>query len=91
MQPIQLDDQLFIEAKRRAHEAGFASVDEYVAEVLADDLQQDNFDHLFTPERLAHLDRISAGIKKAGNSTSIADIRKHFEQKRAEWPARRQS
>ena len=63
---------LYKEAQRRAAEAGFASVDEYVADVVSHDLVEDvgagtpNLDHLFTPERLAHIDEAEAQIK-AGN------------------------
>ncbi len=64
MQKVQLNDQLYKEAERRAREAGFASVDEFVADRLESDFseEQENFDHLFTPEVIAELDEISDGI-----------------------------
>ena len=83
MQQIQLNDQLYQEAQRRAAEAGFGSVDEYVADVLQHDLQEqtENFDHLFTPERLAHIDRAAAQID-AGQGIPSEQVREHFRQKR---------
>jgi hypothetical protein len=65
MQQVQLTNRVYKQVKRRADEAGFKSVDEYVADVLANDLEDEteNLDHLFTPERLAHIDKAAAQIK----------------------------
>lgn len=61
MHVIQLNDQLYQDAKRRAAEAGFGSVDEYVADILQQDLEEtENLDHFFTPQRLAQIDRAAA-------------------------------
>ena len=83
MRQIQLNDRLYEEVHRRASASGFVSVDEYVADVLQQDLDQDieNFDHLFTPERLAHLDRAAAQIE-AGQGLSAEQVHDHFRQKR---------
>lgn len=83
MQNIQISDQLYQEAQRRAAEAGFASVDEFVADVLTNDFQNDieNLDHLFTPQRLAHIKRSDAEID-AGQFFTSEEVREHFEQKR---------
>jgi hypothetical protein len=71
---LELTDQLYDQAKRRAIEAGFKSVEEYAADVLADDLAVDteNFDHLFTPERLALIDKAEAQIE-AGQCMTAKD------------------
>jgi hypothetical protein len=91
MQQIQLSDQLYQEAQRRAAEAGFASVDEYVADRLHFDFaeDQDNFDDRFTPEIIAHLDRISEEMK-AGKSVSIEEAEEHLAKVRDEWLKSRQ-
>jgi PHD/YefM family antitoxin component YafN of YafNO toxin-antitoxin module len=83
MHQVQVTDQLYQEAQRRAAEAGFVSVDEYIADVLKRDLQDDteNLDHFFTPERLAHIDKAAAQIK-AGESFTSEQVREHFNQKR---------
>jgi hypothetical protein len=91
MHKVQLNDKLYKEAKRRATEAGFSSVDDYIADVLSHDLVPDNgnnspsLDHLFTPEVIADLDHISAQIKAGGRTYSIEEVREHFEKKREEW------
>lgn len=90
MQQVQLNERLYQEAKHRAAEAGFASVDEYVAEVLSHDLWPDhdgqtpNLDSLFTPQRLAHIDQAEAQIKSGKfytNKQATAELAK----RRAEW------
>jgi PHD/YefM family antitoxin component YafN of YafNO toxin-antitoxin module len=83
MHQIHLNDQLYQEAQRRASAAGFVTVDEYVADVLRHDLQEEteNFDYLFTPERLAHVDRAAAQID-AGQGIPAEQVRDHFRQNR---------
>jgi len=82
MHEIQLNDQLYQEAQRRASAAGFETVDEYVADVLQHDLREEteNFDYLFTPERLAHIDQAAAQID-AGQGIPAEQVRDHFRQK----------
>lgn len=85
MHHVQLDGQLYQEAQRRATEAGFESVDEYVADVLRQDLGDgENLDHLFTPERLAHIDRAAAQID-AGLGIPAAQVRAQLAKRRDEW------
>ena len=83
MHQIHLNDQLYQEAQRRASAAGFLTVDEYVADVVQHDLQEEteNFDYLFTPDRLAHADRAAAQID-AGQGISAEQVRDHFRQNR---------
>ncbi len=82
MHQIQLDDQLYQEVQRRADEAGFGTVDDYVANVLKQDLEDpDNFDHLFTPERLAKIDRAATQVD-AGKYLTAEQVRDHFQQRR---------
>jgi len=82
MNQIQLDDQLYQEAQRRASAAGFETVNEYVADVLQHDLleETENLDYLFSPERLAHIDRATAQID-AGQGIPAEQVRDHFRQK----------
>ena len=79
---LELTDQLYDQAKRRAVEAGFKSVNEYIADVVSDDLteQTENFDHLFTPERLAIIDKAAAQIK-AGEYQTATQVREHFRKR----------
>jgi len=87
MHEVQLTEQLYKEARRRATQAGFSSVDEYVADVVNQDLHEpvDDFDYVFTPERIAHLDRISAEIKSGAKTFTMAEVKEHFEKKREAW------
>lgn len=77
-------------------EAGFTTVDEYVAEIVSQDLVDDfvvetpNLDHLFTPDRLAEIDKAQEQIK-AGNFYTAQQVREHFKRKRAEWKKRNPS
>lgn len=85
MHQIQLNEQLYQQALLRAADAGFGSVDEYVASVLQQELDEtENLDHFFTPERLAHIDRAAAEIKAGlGFTSQQADA--ELARLRAEW------
>jgi hypothetical protein len=87
MQQIQLSNDIYEHAKRRADEAGFKTVDEYVATVLIDEAVEDtpNLEHLFTPELIADLDRISAEVKAGGITYTWEDVQKNLADHRAEW------
>ncbi|MEI8375364.1 MAG: hypothetical protein WCJ35_21300 [Planctomycetota bacterium] len=82
MHQIQLNDQLYQVAQRRASAAGYITVDEYVADVLQHDIHEEtgNFDYLFTPERLSHIDRAAAQID-ADQGIPSEQVRDHFRQK----------
>ena len=86
MHQVQLSDKLYKEAERRASEAGFSTVDEYIADVVSHDLleETENLDHLFTPERLAHIDKAEAEIK-AGNFYTAEQADAELVKRRAEW------
>jgi hypothetical protein len=75
MQQVQLNDTLYKEAERRAHEAGFGSVDEFVADRLESDFMagQEDFDDLFTSQVVARLDQISQQMR-AGESVSTEEV-----------------
>jgi hypothetical protein len=88
MQQVQLNDQLYKDVQRRATEAGFSTVDEYVADVLSFDLHEgtENLEHLFTPQRLAHIDKAEAEIK-SGNFFTAEQADAELAKRRAEWLA----
>ena len=82
MHQIQLNDQLYQDALRRAAEVGFQTVDEFVADILQHELEDtEKLDHFFTPERLAHIDQAAAQID-AGQGIPAEQVREHFRQKR---------
>ena len=76
---LELTDQLYNQVMRRAAESGFESIEEYAVGVITDDLADDteNLDHIFTPERLAHIDKAIAQVKAAEFMTSD-QVRAHF-------------
>ena len=82
MRQIQLSDELYQEARQRASTAGFESVDEYIADVVQQDLEEvgEDLSHLFTPERLA---RIDEGVAQAdaGLTIPMDQVREHFRQR----------
>jgi hypothetical protein len=90
MQQIQLADKVYKDAQRRAAEAGFASVDEYVADVLINDVFEDggeetpDLEHLFTPERLAKIDAALADVK-AGHFLTSDQVDAELAKCRDEW------
>ena len=83
---VQLSDQLYNEAKIRANAEGFESVDEYITDVVQYDLDAatEDLDHLFTPSRLAQIDKAAAQIK-AGDSLTSDQVKEYFKQKRITW------
>jgi len=88
MSQIQIPDQIYGQAKIRAKEAGIASVDDYVVDLLANEGSNGTprLDHLFTLERIALLDQISAEVKAGSATLSSEQVREHFRVKSQAWP-----
>ncbi len=86
MHQVNLNDQIYQEAQRRASEAGFACVDEFIEDVLHHDFQgeTENLDFLFTPERLAYIDRSAAQID-AGHYFTQQQATEELAKRRAQW------
>ena len=86
MHQVNLSDRLYQDAQRRAAEAGFSSVDEYVADVLSHDLDggTPDLDHFFTPERLALIDE-SLAEAKAGNVLTMDQAKTQLANSRDAW------
>ena len=86
MNEIRLSERLYKEAERRAQAAGYATVDDFVAEQLQGDFsaEHEDCDDRFTPDVIACLDRISDEMK-AGRSLSMEVVDKHQEAVRAAW------
>ena len=90
MPQIQIDDQVFQAAQRRAADGGYSSVDEYITDVVAHDLsnadeETPNLDHLFTPEVNADLEQISARAQAGGKTYTSDEVREHFLKKSRAW------
>jgi hypothetical protein len=89
MHQVNLSDQMFEEVRRRAAEAGFASVDEFVADILASDfcLATEDLSNFFTPERLKLIDEAAADVA-SGNSFTAEEAKQALAQSRAAWLSR---
>ncbi len=84
---IQLTEQLYHQAKRRAVEAGFASLDEYIAEVVSVDVAQatEDLDHRFTPKVVAHLNQIQEEIKTNAKTYTEEELDDYLQEKTRVW------
>lgn len=87
MQQIQLSDQIYQQAQQRAAEAGFQTVDEYVAEIVESDVltAAADFDHLFTPEVVDQLDQLYTQVQNGAKTYSPQEVDDHFERKSQAW------
>lgn len=86
MPAIQLAAPLYEQLRTRAANAGYASVDDYVTDMLREDLANtQNFDHLFTPERIAKLDQIVENIEAGGSLYTQEEVDAHFKSRRDAW------
>lgn len=83
MQQVHLSEQVFQRAKKAAEERGFESVDAYVAGLI-EERDEDNFDHLFTPEVLASLDEAVERMK-AGGGKPLEQVMAELEVFQAQW------
>ena len=86
MPQIEVPDQIFRAAQRRAVDSGYASVDEYLLEVISHELDEatENLDAYFTPERLALCDRALEEIK-SGKFFTAEQADAELAKRRAEW------
>jgi hypothetical protein len=83
MPVVQLDDQVFEVVRKRASDAGYASVDAYVTDMLVGE-HAENIDRLFTPERLAHIDKADADIQ-SGKGYTTEQAEKELARRREKW------
>ena len=88
MPQIELSEAAYRIAAERAAADGFASVDEYVAEVVCDrpveTLPPPDLDPFFTPERLAQIDAAAATIR-AGHGMTLEQVDAFLAARRAAW------
>ena len=86
MHQVQLSEQGYEMAKRRAVTAGFASVDEFIEQVVLEREAEEmgDFDHRFIPKVLEALDRVSANAKAGGRTYSPEEVDEYFREKSAQ-------
>ncbi len=83
MPVVQLNDQVFKVVQQRASDAGYSSVDAYVSDFLVA-TDDENIDQLFTPQRLAHIDKADADIN-SGKGFTTEQAEKELALRRAKW------
>ena len=87
MHQIQVSDELYQEVQARAADAGFDSVDEYVADVLQQEFEvctDELPEGFFTPERMAQIAEAEAEIER-GEFYTLEEVDAELERRRAEW------
>jgi AAA+ superfamily predicted ATPase len=88
---LKLTEQVYRQASQRAVEAGFAGLDEFMANAVSELVSEDRGDEtevingLFTPEVISDLDRIRAAVQAGGKTYSPQEVDEHFRQKSQAW------
>lgn len=87
MHLIELTDQVYEQFQRRAFDAGFMSVEEFLENLVTNSPMNESteFDRLFTAEVIAELDRVSGAIKAGAKTFSQAEVDEHFRKKSQAW------
>ena len=89
MPTIQLSDPLYEAAVQRASEAGFDTVEEFVADAVAqrlDEMSTEEPDSFFTPRIIEKLDRAAAQAD-AGEFVTFEELNARIEAKQEAWLA----
>lgn len=84
---LQLTDQLYDQAQRRATEAGFANLDEYIGDLVMEDLiaETENLDHRFSPKVIAHLNTIRTDIQTGTKTYTEMEVDEYLREKASKW------
>lgn len=84
---LQLSDQLYDRVHRRAMEAGFANLDEYIVDVVSEEVSQqtEDLDHRFTPKVMAHLNQIQEEIKAGAKTYSEEGLDDYLQERARQW------
>jgi predicted transcriptional regulator len=85
MPQVQIPDELFEAVSNRARSGGFASVDEYVSQIITSELEGEvDSDAIFTPERLAQIDEGLEDIRQGRVFTS-AQVDEELQNRKLQW------
>lgn len=83
---IDIPDAAFESVKERARAEGFGSAEIFISDLVVDAVRDDpdNYDHLFTPEVIAAIER---GMRDAdeGNLMTWDEVNAFLACKKAEW------
>lgn len=86
MHNVRLNPDTYSKAKQIAESRGFESVEEFLTLIINEEAAtpQVNYDHLFTPEVLAAIDRAEEDVQ-AGRVYTPDEVREHLRLKGEEW------
>ena len=86
MRTIEVPDEVYARAEFVASRDG-VTVDSVVTRILDEELPDDADDvaHLFTPERIAELDRIVAEIEAGAKTYTLEEVDAYLEEKKAAY------
>jgi len=84
---LQLRDQLYDQAQRRAAEAGFSNLDEYIVDVVMEGLTAETeiLDQRFSPKVIAHLNTIRADIQSGTKTFTEMEVEDYLREKVSKW------
>ena len=84
---LQLTDLLFDEAQRRSAVAGFANLDEYIVDVIVEDLmaETENLDRCFSPQVIPQLNSIRADIHEGDKTCTQLEVDQYVREKANIW------
>ena len=85
MHHVNLTEKSYTAAERLAAARGFASVEEFVADVIEEKAQEEDITRRFTPEVIAYLDEISSGVKAGDKTYSPKEVTASLEENKAAW------
>jgi hypothetical protein len=85
MRAIELSDVQYESLESKAVEAGFDTVEEMIHSWVDQALEETpNLDHLFTPEKIAHIRAADREIDE-GDFYTLDEVKAHIEKVGAEW------
>lgn len=82
MHQIQLTDELFEDAQRAAKARGFATVDEYIADVITHDVADEVL--TLTPDQVIKVREAQEQIE-VGKYSTVEELQESLNEQRAAW------
>jgi len=83
---ISIPDQAYARVTKRAEEEGFDSTETFLSDlVVASVDEEEDYQHLFTPDVIAELDAIASGIRNGEKVYTSEEVAAHFAAKRDAW------
>jgi hypothetical protein len=84
---ISIPDEAYATAEKRAQEEGFGSAEMFLSDLVVSsvDSDDDDYQHLFTPEVIAELDAIASKIDAGGKLYTEDEVRASLAANREAW------